>query len=99
MKNLSNLVYNGNNPQYSSGIKSSNQKLISVILFIYIIFIYFLYKNILKSLDLIRVLLDKVSSGKFTTTISNTDDIYPNITVINNFVDDYWSRCMKCSKT
>lgn len=100
MKNMLNYLFNGIKAQYFNEIKSSRQKSVSIILFISIIFIYILYKNIiLKSLDSISIFLGKTCSGKLTTTISNTGSIYPNMETMNNFANHCWSRCMKYIKT
>lgn len=76
MKNLSKHIYSGNNPGYFNKIKLGEKKLISIILFILISFLYTLYKNIISSLqDLSHIFqtnkcyVDKKSSGKPATLI------------------------------
>lgn len=98
MKNLSMHLFCGNNTQYFNNTNHTSKKLISVILFIFTIFLYTLFRYLIISpagfnriFQSNKSCLGKVSNRRFTVAISNI--------VANNSVVDYWNKCMKCSKT
>lgn len=98
MKNLSIHLFCDTNTQYFNNINHTSKKLISIILFIFTIFLYTLLRYLtISPIGFSRIFqsnkscLGKVSNRRLSVAISNI--------VANNSVVDYWNKCMKCSKT